>query len=203
MRADATGRPRGGMLVGMAERYYNLFGQVIFDEIAAGRACALSLYMGNALVIFVNLHAEELEDRSAAPLLLEAVRDWLRVRPRHFLVMVGDFNFVAEDDSRYFPETGASSVGDDPLASAWARVFPHLLEVGPHDYTHATRRDGAVDCVARLGRAYLNLTAVSALDLGVTAGVMGTIMGANPSDHLPVALRFFPVLLVRRSAPQL
>lgn len=105
--------------------------------------------------------------------------------------MLGDFNFLTPGDGRLDLTTGAHTYDDSPVARAFHDLFPTYAELRAEGYSRRQFRDGHLQLLSRLDKAYTNMPTQDIMACHPSCAYTKSL--ADPhleSDHAPMALTF-------------
>ena len=96
---DFLGRGAGGVMTSVSRNLLSRCDGIHFHVLAPGRVLATHLLVGDASVVFVNVHIEDTgADETPRRRLLHKIRDFLDSIPNRIVVLGGDWNFAHSGD---------------------------------------------------------------------------------------------------------
>lgn len=105
--------------------------------------------------------------------------------------MLGDFNFLTPGEGRLDVTTGTHSFDDSPAARSFHELFPSYAELRAEGYSRRQFRDGRLQLLSRLDKAYTNMMTHDLMKCNPSCAYIVSL--ADPrleSDHSPLHLVF-------------
>ena len=177
-------------MIALRQSYVNMFEGMESFELVPGRILAVSLHIGQLRILFICGHIfTNPNDVGQRRSMLQTVSDFIAGRVHHLIFILGDFNFVVEQNDRTDLSTGLAIGRQCSVAKFWVDHFWQFDEL--HQQSH-TRFPGNLTegrSSARLDRIYCNAPLEAFALWEVQAATLGQLPDAYLSDHLPVVAR--------------
>ena len=194
--SSSVGTVGGGTLFAIRKTFKERFTLVTHTTIVPGRVHALALVEGSGQqVVFVNLHISPSLSHPEVKHLFKSIASYVHNHSaRSAVFIMGDFNYLETDESRYHVSTGNFSRDSNTLPSMFNDAFPDFTELAQPDFTRAgSLRDAGLEVFSRIDRIYCSIPPSQLLDCDLAAGVWAsTTASFKISDHRPVLVSISP-----------
>jgi hypothetical protein len=182
----------GGVIISISNEFASGINTFIENVIAPGWCLALRCSGPGLAVQIINLH---LEPAATHEVKVKLFRD-IAAAAGSFdgtTFLMGDFNFVPSDETRFQMDECRDASGDTKLALCFETIFPTFTELHQAGYTRKQVTHNLVTTLSRLDRIYTNLQPCLLHDLVVHTHAIGYITNPNNiSDHIPVHSKIYP-----------
>ena len=119
--------------------------------------------------------------------VIDRMKSFLLALGECWVLLMGDFNFIHDDDTRLDVLQQRHVPDHDPLAAYVERKFTDYTEFFQPDFTRRRVAEKRVIALSRIDRVYTNIPASELLDLSVVASTYKSPLDLSvPSDHVGV-----------------
>lgn len=184
----------GGSVICIRKGTAAAFSSAEFSVVQVGRICALSLYSPSFSLHVVCVHIDPASSSSIFSSTLKKICKVCPTLDDGILITLGDFNFVFEDEGRFYPQDKVFRFEETRRSRLFSRYCSGFTEFFQPDFTRRQVLDGKVYQLSRLDHGFTNAPP-AALQRSVLTG--GTSWPATSlkvgSDHVPISFLIRPL----------
>ena len=185
--AETASSAWGGTLVCISRRLLRLATLVFHGVLVRGRAHFVLVQSARFAALFINVHVDRALGATEIRFLSHAMERIIDKYSSCLIFLLGDWNFVHDDDGRIDLSAERLDRDNSGLGDAFDECYPSFTELHQPNFTRRGVQHGKVVSMSRLDRLYCNVPADKYADFVLIGDVIGNVTKMrNPSDHIPM-----------------